>query len=246
MLFRSGWIWFWVFLLATSPLVLRTNRYADHALYLPLIGISVVIVDGLSVVLEKRTKQRVWRYALVFLAVGVLGSFSVKTTLRNQDWQDPETFYYSILKYNPKSAAALNNLAVLYDLRGENKKAETFFRRLLEISPGFAEGYSEFGNLLLKQGYIEEAIQAQQKALSLKPDGAEIHHNLASAYRMRGDCEKAVIHYQKALSLKPYLIETHYFLADCYERLSLKEQAQAERAWLLQQRINVIKVKTAP
>ena len=241
-----GWGWFWIFIFAGSPWVLHVSRYADHALYLPLIGVGMVVVDGASVLLRQPMQRASWRWAVLFLMAGLLGFFAVKTHLRNRDWQDPETFYNSILKYNPNSTTALNNLADLYDRRGEKKKAEVFYKKVIDISPMHAEAYSDFGNLLLKEGRLEEAIGMQQKALALRPDVAEIHHNLASAYRMRGECQEAITSYQKALSLKPYLIETHYFLAQCYETLGQKKKADEQRRWLLEQGVTVIKVKTVP
>ena len=108
---------------------------ADHFLYLPMVGVALIIARALEKLFHKlgadSTSGKLLMVAL-YLWVAVLGVASVHQTWL---WRDPLSMWEATLKANPNSFAANNNLGLFLRMRGEYDRALTLFKRASELAP---------------------------------------------------------------------------------------------------------------
>jgi tetratricopeptide (TPR) repeat protein/CHAT domain-containing protein len=135
-----------------------------------------------------------------------VGEYVLKITEQAQGPNDPAT------------AAALNNLAVVYSIQGRHEEALKAYGRALEIretalGPRHPEVASTLNNLSVvyrSQGRYEEALKANGRALAIlekalgseHPAVAQTLNNLAAVYRAQGRYEEALNAYGRALAIR--------------------------------------------
>jgi len=229
-LMMFSWGWFLILVLPSAPLFLKSDRIAEHFLYLALwgwlLGIGQFGMDWMD-----RSKEGVRRVLWVMGAFWIVG-LACLTVYQNQVWKNPKTFYAHILKYAPNNWTALNNLGNLLEREGAWEEADRYLRKAIAIDPERPESHSNLGILLMRQGDLEHAMQAYQTALRLSPENPALHNNLAALYRLKGEWQKAILAYQRALSLNPQLVESRYFLAKTYEQVGETTLAEKHYRYL--------------
>lgn len=241
-----GWGWFLLFALPHTSVFLKTNRIAEHFLYLALPGLLWIVVPW---VFEKYSffKRTFWKRRVFWIGVGCGAIYFAGLTIQqNRLWRDAETFYQNILNYEPNSWNALNNLGSLLEKRGKWERADTLLRKAILLKPHRPESYSNLGTLYLRKGNVDDAMAYYQKALRLWSGSPELHNNLASAYRLKKDWSRAIFEYQMALRLDPELVESRYFLAKTYEAVGKKELAAEQYRYLKKEGIRVELIQETP
>ena len=101
-----------------------------------------------------------------------------------------EELYRQIISIQPNNAAALNNLAWMYQEQG-NPEAMDMARRAYELAPQSAAVADTYGWILLNNGEETESVAILEKAHELAPESREIAEHLAQAYEVTGNPEKA-------------------------------------------------------
>lgn len=93
--------------LVAIPFLPATNLFfyvgfviAERVLYIPSMGFCLLVAVGMRS-LHVRLRRRSPRAALVYCAAVLVLLFSVKTVLRNRDWQNEEMLYKSGIYVNP-------------------------------------------------------------------------------------------------------------------------------------------------
>lgn len=86
---------------------------------------------------------------------------------------------------------ALNDLAWLLHLRGQNAEAETFVREALEANPKQAAAHDTLGVILMKTGRASEAEKSFRAAMALNSADMTVHIHLAEALVQLKQREKA-------------------------------------------------------
>ena len=64
----------------------------------------------------------------------------------------------------------MNNLAVTYEMLGDNKKAELFYKKALSLKPSYAEAHLNYALLLEAGGENKTAESHYQAFLNLSSD----------------------------------------------------------------------------
>src|SRR5262245_34698671 len=164
---------------------------------------------------------------------------------------------------NPSVAVSLNNLAYLYDDRGDYAKAESLYQRALLIRekalgpdhPDVAETSGNLARVYYNQGDYAKAESLYQRALAIKEkvlgrahaDVAETLKSLALIYSDRGDHARAEPLFQRALfilenAFGPY----HPDVAVTLNNLALlyKDKGEYARAELTFRRAQLITEKS--
>ena len=137
-----GMGWFLAALVPVLQIVPFHELAADHFLYVPLIGFSLLV--GLAV--DHVSRERGYRELAVGVVALVFILFSVRTMERNRDWADVETLWRATLEHAPGSYRAHTNLAVTY-MGKQPDLALKHTLRALELNPGRALEWSNLGVL---------------------------------------------------------------------------------------------------
>ena len=170
-----GWLWYLATLVPVIGLVQAgAQARADRFTYIPMIGLSIALVWGVSEALEA------WPRIRLALAAGVCAACLALTWLQVGYWRDSISLYQHAIDATTDNYVAHFNLASVLEARGNSAEAVAQLRETVRIRPYFATAHAELGQLLAGQGQPEEALGELQAAVRLKPDSAEAHFRLGS------------------------------------------------------------------
>jgi tetratricopeptide (TPR) repeat protein len=183
---------------------------ADRYTYIPLIGLFIIALWGISELLNK------WQYQKIFLgisAVIILSALTVCTFSQASHWRNGITLFENAVKVTGNNYIAQNNLGTEL-IPVDIDKAISHYKAALKINPDYAMALYNLGNVLEKKGNIDEAIDHYFKALRIEPDYAEAHNNLGTVLTKKGNYDEAILHFKKALKINSQLIKARNNLAN--------------------------------
>ena len=156
-----GAAWFLCGFLPCSNIVELNATVAEHWLYLPSVGLLILLVGG-ALDLPARCRKG----AIALACVAVVG-LSVRSAIRSSDWVSAENFYQRTVASGGKSVRVAVNLGQIYSDRGEYAKAEAVFRMVLQMAPGYPIALNNLATVLNREGKNKEAeaiFDASRKA----------------------------------------------------------------------------------
>ncbi|HTP35902.1 MAG TPA: tetratricopeptide repeat protein [Candidatus Acidoferrales bacterium] len=208
----AGWLWY----LGTMALVIGVvqsgwQAWADRYMYIPMIGISVMLAWGIA------EASRCWpRTRTPVTVIGVGACLAMAAAAYNQlaYWQNTETLFARALAVTDRNYMAHNSLgAYLLDRPGRLPEAIGHFEQAIRIDPRNAVAQNDLGLALLRMDRLPEAREHLETAVRLKPDSFESHNNLAAALlRTPGRMDDALAEFQAAVRIRPDSAEAHYNL----------------------------------
>lgn len=202
-----GWFWYVGTLLPVIGLVqVGSQSIADRYTYVPVIGITVLMVWSIRELLVHR--QQLGRIA-VAAGFAVLVVLASATWVQAGHWQNSIALFKHTAEVTTNNWVAHSNLGIAYTAENEYEEAIKHYRKAIEIHQKDPEAEHGLGVVLVKVGKIDEAIQHYLKALEIKPDHHEAFNNLGAAYAMQGRTEEAQKQYAEALRIKPDYAEAH-------------------------------------
>ncbi len=212
-LISFGLSWFLLTLLPVANLYPVNAYLAEHWLYLPSVGLLLILAYGLNSLYQTRRPQ-----ALILL-ISLLTFYSYLTIKQNNYWRKPITFYQRTLRYAPESARAHNELGLTYFTLGNYEAALASCKKAIQLKPDYARSYNNLGVIYRGLGQDEQAIEAYKKAIQLSPDCAEGYNNLGNVYYGFGKIEQIIPLYKKAIQLNPNYAQAYYNLGVIYRDL---------------------------
>jgi tetratricopeptide (TPR) repeat protein len=202
-----GWLWFLGTLLPVIGLIqVGSQARADRYMYLPMVGLGIMLVWGLKEVLKN--KIAISAAIVACLACAVLCEAQI------QYWRNSETLFRHALDVTTDNYLAHHNLGVSLADEGRFPEAIQQYQAALQIEPEAANVQTDYGNALAKSGRMPEAIAHYQAALRALPESPIVHNDLANALAATpGRMPEAIAEYQTALRLKPDYEEARNNLA---------------------------------
>jgi len=190
---------FVLFLAPTYSPVLISWTLAERYLYIPSIGFFMLI----AFLIKKYSQTPKAKNIVLIVVMLLIGVFSIRTIIRNQDWKDRATFWQATVKVSPESSKAHNNMGDIYSIEGDLEMAAWSFRHATELNPNYAEGFHNLGFTYTKTKQYDKAIKYYKKAISLDPTLLQSYQNLSAIYLSRGETGLAKKYLQEALRLAP-------------------------------------------
>ena len=225
-----GWLWFIGTLVPMIGLVqVGALATADRHVYIPLIGLSVMIVWGAAELFSMRVRR-------LLAVVAIAGLFAL-STLQLGHWRsnfavfwyaarinDRNPLAHAMLAHeylllrnfdralehagrarqiNPDDAMTLNLLAGVYALLDDDEQALALWRRATQLQSDFASAWRNLGAALSRRGRHAESVAALRRALELEPD--RLHALLLlgdemAALDRAGDAARI---YRRVLAIEP-------------------------------------------
>jgi tetratricopeptide (TPR) repeat protein len=196
----TGWGWFLVTLVPVIGLVqVGGQARADRYMYIPMVGLLVMLVWGTGKTLEKR------KVLAALLAAAACLACAVPTWLQIGYWQNSETLFRHALAVTEDNSVANHNLGS-YLMASPDRLPEAipYLEAAIRIDPASAPAHTDLGSALAKMpGRFPEAIAQFQAAVRLAPDAPIPHNNLGSALTEAGHLPEAIAEFQTALRLDP-------------------------------------------
>ena len=237
-IFFSLW-WFFITLIPASNLIVALNNpVAERHLYLPSIGFSLLVAlvfgrmsklkpddTGNYIIRTGVVRERMalgwlsadfFRKVATILFILVLILYSLRTILRNNDWQEDLTLWSKTAEDFPNHWLAHYNVGNEYQRMGKLDEAIGKYKTALSIRPNYADAHNNLGIVYAAKGRDNEAISEFKKAIDLGRVGvvSQAHYNLGLTYHGQERLAEAIHEYKKALTLKPGFAEARLQLAE--------------------------------
>jgi Flp pilus assembly protein TadD len=234
---KKLFFWFIFFLLALAPTLtpFRLNWIvAERYLYLPIIGILVLLGLGIEKLLEAKKFKNVTLTIFVIILIALM----TRTILRNIDWKNEDNLWIATGKTSPSSPNTHNNLGDVYGRLGDKQKSLQEFLTAISIKSNYADAYHNAGNVYRETGQIEKALEFYQKASELNPNLWQSYQNIAAIYfeSARQATQSAEVsskqynlaleNMQKAISVSPNNINLYNNLGVIYLAMGNKQKAK--------------------
>ncbi len=229
-----GIVWFLLGLAPSSSLVPLNELMAEHRVYLPALGLSLIVAEQwvrLRGWLEHRPSARrvAWSMALVTIA-----SLAGLTVVRNRAWSDPLMLWQEAAVRAPKTFASHFFLAEELRRRDRCEEAIHAYQRATDLMPDEPSTPLQMGLCLAKLGRYEEAFVMFRRTLELDPQSVAAYTHLGYLMAGLNRHQEAEMYFEGALEIRrdpeplyylAMLRETTY--GDSAAALSLCQEAAA-------------------
>ena len=200
-----GWLWYLVTLVPVIGLIqVGAQARADRYTYIPMIGLSIGLVWGVSEALER------WPRIRIALAAAVCSACLILTWQQVQYWKDSISLYRHAIAVTSGNYVARFNLALVLESRGEPAEAVAELRETTRVRPLFAIAHIELGQLLARQGQPEEGLRELETAVRLRPDLPGAHIGLGSVLGALGRRDEAAAEFSQGIRFQPENADAHY------------------------------------
>ncbi len=224
-LISFGIFWFFIALSVESSLISLRDVIYEHRVYLPSIGLFIMIstlVFAVAVKLKVKWKN-VDRSLVAVLSVIVI-LLTGTTYMRNLVWKDSITLWEDVVSKSPQKERGHNNLGFAYHLKGSHYKAVKHLKTAVKLAPDYTLAHVNLGTSYYSQGLFDNAIEHYQAAVKLKPDWAKAYSNLGAAYFAKGMTDEAIKYLETAIKLEPEAM-AHNNLGTAYYSRGLTDKA---------------------
>lgn len=194
-LFAVGVFLFYLCLLPESSVIVLEPMF-EHRLYLPQIGILIVIANQASRWFAKSENEARFRNLAVYCKLLVLVALACGTYYRNLIWADRDRMYQDMISKAPNKLRVYTNYAIYLEQANQIEKAFKVYGQAVEAMPMNPGSWMNLGLSLYKHGQTEAARAAYNKAHTLDPDSPILNFNLGVLESSMGNLKKAALHFE--------------------------------------------------
>jgi tetratricopeptide (TPR) repeat protein len=144
---------------------------------------------------------------------------------RHDRLQDALTLYDSIIRAEPKMAAAHYNRGVVLHSLGKAEDALRSYDIAIHLRPDLLGAHYNRAIALKTLGRLEDAIRSYDDLIARDPDNPHAYNNRSSIMRELGRIEEALRSATMAVALKPDFAEAHNNLGRAFQDLRRLSEA---------------------
>jgi hypothetical protein len=184
-----GVLWIAVGLFPVSNVLIPTGiALAERTLFLPSVGIALVIGAGLSALGQRigGTAPRLRFAAGVALGVLLLAG-ATRSARRYRDWHDMVTFWHQAVEDAPISYRARAGFGEVMFMVREKRTGERLLRQAIRLYPDGYPTYQILADHYRLADLCQPAIPLYRRALGLAPKAADIRSSLIACQLHVGD-----------------------------------------------------------
>jgi hypothetical protein len=202
-------IWFllsWIFSWQIIPLDMTV---ADRWFYLPMIGLLGIIGTVLSSIKFLKSK---YQHVLIIIVVVYIVFLSIRTTIRNTNWNDGITLFTHDEVISSQSFDLEEQLGYLYILQQDYDKAKLHLDKAIQLAPTFSDIWNNLGVYYEAKNEIDKSIWAFSQTIKNDPNYTVGYFNIAMlSYKYKHDYTQSSYYIHQLLlhNQSPY----YYYLA---------------------------------
>ena len=172
---------------------------ADRYLYIPAAMFCVLVA---MIILGLAEKYK-WKNFAVVATVVLLIAYSIRTIMRNQEWQTPKKLWLATERVGPNSPRVHNNLGDVFAIERDYDRSVWHFKRAIELNPNYADALHNLGHTYIQMGQLDLAEQYLLMSLEKNPYLYQATYKLGLIAYNRGNSEEAKGWFEQTLSLSP-------------------------------------------
>ncbi|MBV9158895.1 MAG: tetratricopeptide repeat protein [Acidobacteriaceae bacterium] len=208
--FRAvGWFWYLITLIPVIGLLqVGEQARADRYMYVPMVGLSILIAWGVRDVLRT---WPVMKIPVLIVAAAALLACTAATLQQLQYWQNSETLFRHALDVTNDNYVAHANLgAYLVDKNERIPEAISHLQAALRIQPQMVTALDNLGIAFSEAGRPAEGIPFFEKAVQLRPDSPLLHTDFGNALaKIPTQVPAGIAQYQAAVELDASYPQAH-------------------------------------
>jgi tetratricopeptide (TPR) repeat protein len=206
-----GWLWYLGTLVPVIGLVqVGIQARADRYMYLPLIGLSILVTWG---AFDLANRWRVPRQALAAIAMVILLALGAISSRQVATWRNTATLYQRALAVTDNNYLAHTGSGILLLQEGRLEDAERHFAKALRIRPGWLKARMGLADIAAARGNLGEALRAYEEELQRHPGSFEVIGGYGVILGLAGRNAEARLHLLRALDAYPGIAELHLSLS---------------------------------
>ena len=216
--------------------------FAEHRLYLPLLGLAL----GVAALLYRQPLRPVY---LGILAV-LLGTASF---LRCQVWTSEERLWQDVLAHNPRSFRAMTSLGHVRWVAGDVAGARSWFEEATLVYPRYRAAIDGLTAALLVEGeqtarleLVDRGLRFAERTVGERPKDPVAHLAAAEGWLVRGRLSAAAADYARSEALLRTCLQLAEPKATVYCYLAEARAGQGDRAGAWQVLADAAALRLAP
>ncbi len=179
----AGWLWYLGTLVPVIGLVqVGLQAMADRYTYVPLTGLSIIIVWGAGELVGKLRYRKIVAAAAVGM---VLTAWGVLTWVQLGHWKNSIVLFEHTVAVTRNNDILHYNLGVLFLEQNNTEQAIKHWREAIKIKAGQPTIHKNLAILLARQGQLEAAIEHYRQALRYRPADAAAQKGLKNLLERR-------------------------------------------------------------
>jgi tetratricopeptide (TPR) repeat protein len=199
--------WFLVCLAPSSTIVPVQDAAFEHRMYLPLIGVVVLVVCGVASFLANRVIGIVAGVAVFTLAL--------LTAARNEDYATAARLIRDNAEKRPENGRVRLNLAIQLFSQGDVAGAEEELNAAMRLPLQSPNLRNQYVQVLREAGRTSAAVSMAEAALRDNPDSGEIAYELGLSLLADGRVADALPHLERSAADEKasHFAHVHYAIA---------------------------------
>lgn len=199
---------------------------AERILYIPSIGLSLLVAIGLRNLIKNFPGLKFFFYVMF----GILLTFhSLKSYQRSLEWSTEHRLFYSALKVVPGNAKVYYNIARLSSDIKDVETSVKFYRKAIQLHPNYESAHMNLGNLYREINEHQKAKFHLKKAVEILEEFPTAWMNLGIVQNVMKEHQAAEASYFKALSYRKNYANCFYNLGNLY--IDTKNFTSAIASW---------------
>jgi protein O-mannosyl-transferase len=222
----------WTFATILPTLYLRAiapdNFVHDRFLYLPSVGIVILIALAVEQIFASRAPQKSGTY-MKWAAVAILCIAGFVGTLIHQvQWANNFLLYENAINYAPQNPIVLINLANEFANQGHYDRALPLYLNAFQQDPRLWLSNYNLGYAYYRTRKFSEAEDYLNRAIQIDDNDPDQFIFLARAQMEQGKLPQATQNAERALQLSPLSPGFHFVLAKIFEASGERQRAIEE------------------
>lgn len=218
-----GFLWYLFFIVPSMLARIRDFDfdYAEHRVYIPIIGIFIIIIEILrSQKISFKKPLEITVFAIIFLL------FTAKTIAYQSNFSDPIQFWGHFIKTYPDKTRGYIGVGKYYFEKKDYDKVEKIMKKGISVKPDFKYWYTNLSTISMQRQNYQLAEKYARKSIELAENEFLALKNLAYSLGAQGKFKEAVPYLEKALNVAENPdIQLLSRLADAYFRAGFTDAA---------------------
>lgn len=200
----TGWLWYLGTLVPViGMLQVGAQARADRYMYIPLIGVLIMVVWGLS---DLASYRRVSNTVRMVAAAVVIAAFAILSSRQISYWNSGYDLWTHTLSVTDNNAVAEHNMSIDLIRLGRIDEVYPHLLRAVELNPADNVSRLNLGNVYSSRGRNLQALREYETVLRQSSDTKLLFPasiNAGTSYRKIGEYGKAEVAFRQALRIIP-------------------------------------------